>query len=197
MRLFSSTVCCLALAVGVAGADVPASPSIKSAPRPPTATLTTTVRVFPASAGSSHPARIQVKVPRATLQALLQRAERERAATDLAGLAQVTPSSDDAPGSTGALRTVMAACALALAVLLLPVWRRRRRAAVPVVLLVLAAAWSARADIAAPPSQRGGNAEPLPTTPVRGTTQPTPATLELVVTDDGSSGILLTHATPR
>lgn len=87
--------------------------------------------------------------------------------------------------------------ALALAVLVLPLLRRRRRATVlALVVIGLPLAWTARADIA-PPGLHSGNAAAPRTTPGRGTTQPTPATLELVVTDDGSSGILLTHATPR
>lgn len=197
MRLFSSTVCCLALAVGVASADVPASPRATPVPRPPTTTLATSVRVFPASAGTSHPARVQVKVPRATLQALLQRAQRDGDA-DPAQLAQVTPASDAGPSPTRAIRTVVAAVALALAVLLLPALRRRRpTAGLAVALLILTATWSAHADIAAPPGLRQRSPGGPSRVPAPATTLPTPATLELVVTDDGSSGILLTHATPR
>lgn len=180
MRHLLITLCCLVLGAGVATADVPAGPPTRPVPRPASTTVATTVRVSPASAGTSHPARVQVKVPRATLQALLQRASHgER---DPVAIAQL----DEAGGpSWRIIRAAIAAVALALAVLSLPLLRRRRGTGVAVAVLLLAAAWTAHAATAQGP------------TPARATTQPTPATLELVVTDDGSSGILLTHATPR
>lgn len=198
MRLVLTTVCCSALAAGVARADVAALPSERQPPRP-TTTLATTVRVFPASAVTSHPARVQVKVPRATLQALLQRAHHDGTAMDAVLLGEVTPDAPAGPDWPRTVRTVVAATALALAVLLLPLLRRRRRSAALALAmagLVLTVAWTARADIAAPRLQAPAGPPARPT-PARGTTQPTPATLELIVTDDGSTGILLTHATPR